>query len=395
MVAADAHDSGAGGAQREQRVPHDALRVGERRGRLEQVAGDEHDVDGFAACDLDDLGEHRAVLVETRVAAQRLADVPVGGVQDPHDGPAYGSSGTAAAPDRGRDWRPARSDGRVAHAGNGNSTTSGTGISGCITNIVPGLAIVARFWCVGGRKPYSGRFASAGSRRPTTRIDEFEMMRRSTSLAVCCAPISTMPSERPRSATSSRISLIGESPSRGAYLLSSSSTTNSSGLRAARLFLAVERGAQRDADDEALGPVGEVVQVDDGDLRVVGLDAVAGRFGDVGAHEPVERALRRQQPAHERVDRAHAGGRAGPLAALELVVALHLLDDHEVDELAVGAQHGAAVDAPAAVVGARMPLRFNAAGTLCTTIVYCWRSSSASANTNGKRSSFTNSAIVQ
>ena len=54
-------------------------------------------------------------------------------------------------------------------------------------------------------------------------------MRRSTSLAVCWAPMRMMPRERPRSATSRRISLIGLDPSRGAYLLSSSSTTNCSG----------------------------------------------------------------------------------------------------------------------------------------------------------------------
>ena len=54
-------------------------------------------------------------------------------------------------------------------------------------------------------------------------------MRRSTSLAVCWAPIRMTPSDRPRSARSSRICLIGLSPSRGAYLFSSSSITNISG----------------------------------------------------------------------------------------------------------------------------------------------------------------------
>ncbi len=43
------------------------------------------------------------------------------------------------------------SAGRVAHAGNGNSIASGTGMSGCETNIVPGLAIVARCRWAGGR----------------------------------------------------------------------------------------------------------------------------------------------------------------------------------------------------------------------------------------------------
>ena len=40
-----------------------------------------------------------------------------------------------------------------------------------------------------GRKPYSPRPASAASRRPTTRMAELATMRRSTSLAVCCAPM--------------------------------------------------------------------------------------------------------------------------------------------------------------------------------------------------------------
>jgi len=64
----------------------------------------------------------------------------------------------------------------------------------------------------------SSRLASAVSRRPTTRMAEFAVMRRSTSLAVCSAPMRMMPSERSRSATSRRVSLIGLVPSRGAYL---------------------------------------------------------------------------------------------------------------------------------------------------------------------------------
>ena len=84
VVAADRDDARAGRPQREQRVPDDALRVGRRRGRLEEVAGDEHQVDAFLGRDARDLGEHGAVLVEAGRAAQRLADVPVGGVEDLH-----------------------------------------------------------------------------------------------------------------------------------------------------------------------------------------------------------------------------------------------------------------------------------------------------------------------
>ncbi len=171
---------------------------------------------------------------------------------------------------------PADSDSRVAQAGNGNSTASGTGISGCETNIVPGLASVARVRWDGGRNPYSGRPASAGSSRPTTLTDELETIRRSTSLAVCCAPIRMMPSERPRSAMSSSTSLIGLEPSRGAYLFSSSIIVNSSPAGAGRLLARGLRG-QHHADDEPLRALGQVVQVDDGDLLVLGGHAPAGQ----------------------------------------------------------------------------------------------------------------------
>ena len=63
---------------------HDLLRFRRRRGRFEEVAGDEHEVDGFRGGDAGDLREHRAVLVQPGSAAQRLADVPVRGVEDPH-----------------------------------------------------------------------------------------------------------------------------------------------------------------------------------------------------------------------------------------------------------------------------------------------------------------------
>ncbi len=49
--------------------------------------------------------------------------------------------------------------------------------------------------------------------------------------AVCCAPIKSTPSERPRWAMSINVSRIGDQPSRGAYLLSSSSTMIDKGNR--------------------------------------------------------------------------------------------------------------------------------------------------------------------
>jgi hypothetical protein len=90
------------------------------------------------------------------------------------------------------------------------------------------VASVALIRCEAGRKPYSGRPASAGSSRPTTLTALLAMTRRSTSDAVCWAPMRMIPSDRPRSAMSSTSSLIGEDPSRGAYLFSSSIIVNSS-----------------------------------------------------------------------------------------------------------------------------------------------------------------------
>ena len=110
--------------------------------------------------------------------------------------------------------------------------------------------------------------------------------------------------------------------------------------------MSLELPAQDDADDEALGPVVEVVQVDDGDLGVVD-DAVARRVGHVGADEVLDVAHRPGQPADERVDRALPDGATGPALTFVVVVAVDLVVD-EVDQLAEGA-HGRAVDGHGAV----------------------------------------------
>ena len=236
--------------------------------------------------------------------------MPVGGVQDPHRRPASlrtgcrrrtmpsrrrpaptTANGSAALHDRAqrRRWAPGRP--RPAGSprpGTGTRRTAAPGSPAGRRTSCPGLASRARWRCAGGRKPYSGRAASAGSSRPTTRIAELATIRRSTSLAVCCAPIRITPSERPRSAMSSSTSLIGLEPSRGAYLFSSSSTTNSSGLAVPAFSLRSNSVLQRHADHEPLRPVGQVVQVDHGDLGALGgVDAVrpaggAGRRGSAG-----------------------------------------------------------------------------------------------------------------
>ncbi len=79
------------------------------------------------------------------------------------------------------------------------------------------------------RKRYSA--ASPASRRPTTLSDAFMTIAGSTSRADCWAPMRSTPRLRPRAAMSTRTSLMGLDPSRGAYLFSSSRTMNRSGSR--------------------------------------------------------------------------------------------------------------------------------------------------------------------
>ena len=64
MIAADRDDARARLAQVQQPIPHDALRVGQRRRRLEQVARDEHEIDALGGRHIRDLGEDGAVLLE-------------------------------------------------------------------------------------------------------------------------------------------------------------------------------------------------------------------------------------------------------------------------------------------------------------------------------------------
>src|SRR5439155_4331435 len=170
MVAGEHDHRRARGGQIEQRAVDDLLRLRLRRGGVEQVAGHEHRVDSVLGGDRRDLGEHGDVFAGTRPSTNRPTHVPVGGVEEFHEGsPCHGSSGWLVADG---DAPRSASRARVAHAGKGNSRTSGIGSSGCDTIIVPGLMIVARcLWTV-GKKPYSPRLASAASSRPTTRIDE-------------------------------------------------------------------------------------------------------------------------------------------------------------------------------------------------------------------------------
>ena len=131
VVAGDDHDLGAPGGEAQQRVVHQALGLGRRRGGVEQVAGDDDEIHVVRGGDADDLVEHGAVLDGPAGAAQRLADVPVPGVQQAHHtSPSNGSSTAAPGID------PASAE-RVAHDGKGKSTSTGTGSRGWLTTSSP------------------------------------------------------------------------------------------------------------------------------------------------------------------------------------------------------------------------------------------------------------------
>src|SRR5205823_107429 len=129
----------------QKRPQNQRFRIRTRCSRLVEVADDENHVDLFVVRDSDNVAEHPAMFLETGLALDRLTDVPIRCVQELHGrssptgaSPSNGSSGSAAMTDGSRPGgSPPRSEGRLAHAGNGNCTTNGTGISGCDTNIVP------------------------------------------------------------------------------------------------------------------------------------------------------------------------------------------------------------------------------------------------------------------
>jgi len=83
----------------------------------------------------------------------------------------------------------------------------------------------------------------------------------------------------------------------------------------------------------------QVVQVDDGELLVLGGDTAARPRGEVSADDRAQRPKRRAQPADERVDCAGPCDRAGPVRAAVLIG--QPVDD-EIDQFLVGGQHLAA-----------------------------------------------------
>ena len=110
---------------------------------IEEIAGDQHQIDALLRHQRGDLVEDGAVLVGAAAALDQPADVPVRGMEDSQDRffllgttPSNGSSASPPVTATAR----AASPGRVAHAGNGNSRTTGIGSSGWDTTMVFGRA---------------------------------------------------------------------------------------------------------------------------------------------------------------------------------------------------------------------------------------------------------------
>ena len=327
-----------------------------------------------------------AVLVGPAAPAHRLADVPVGGVEEPHAAaPRTGrrAAVVAAAADGARRPRSAR----VAHAGNGNWTTSGTGSSGWLTSIVPGLRIVARWRCDAGQEPVLAPAGLGGvepADDPDRRVGDDaaldlarRLLRADQDDAEGPAPLGHVEQDLLDRARAFAGRVLVE--------LVEHDELQRAGPCPAR-SLSLERLAQHDADDEPLGPVVEVVQVDHRDLVRSKSTRWRSGSGDVGPDEVLEVAARRRSSRRmNALTVPCADGPPGPALARRVVVRSSFAAI-SVDELAERADRRRPRCATAAVAGRRRP-RVSRAVTLCTTIVYCWRSSSASANRNGSSSS--------
>ena len=156
----------AGVAQGEQRPQHERFGLGGRRRGLVQVAGDEHEVDPLG------VGDARRSRPSTARCSSRrdwprivlpTCQSEVWRSFTPYVPCARARArrtGRRAARPRSRDRGPAA--GRRAPTagsptpGTGTRRRAAPGSRAASTNIVPGLAIVARCRCAAGRKPYSG-----------------------------------------------------------------------------------------------------------------------------------------------------------------------------------------------------------------------------------------------
>ena len=93
VVAGDHRHLRPGPGHVQQPPVHHGLGLRRRVGRVEQVAGHYHQIDGALADQPHDLVDHRLMLVGPAVAANGLAHMPITGVQQLQDKPSKGSSG--------------------------------------------------------------------------------------------------------------------------------------------------------------------------------------------------------------------------------------------------------------------------------------------------------------
>ena len=229
---------------------------------------------------------------------------------------------------------PADSDSRVAHAGNGNSTASGTGISGCETNIVPGLARVARMRCDGRQEPVL-RTPRLGRVQPADHLDRRVGDDPPLHLGRRLLRADEDDAQRTTALGDVEQHLLDRARPLARRVLVQLVDHREQQPARARRLLARRLGREHDAHHEALGALGEVVQVDDRDLPALGGHPPRRGVRQVTAHDAAQRLQRRTQSPQEGVDRAGAGDRARPVAA-GLVVAEAFGD--ELDQRVVGAQ---------------------------------------------------------
>ena len=214
-------------------------------------------------------------------------------------------------------------------------------------------------------------------------------MRRSTSLAVCWAPIRMMPSDRPRSDMSTRISLMGLDPSRGAYLFNSSSTTNNNGrCWPARSFSSKARRSVTPTTNRLARSFR--LWISTTVTCACRLIRCLSGFGTL----PRIRCLRWGTAPNRRRTKAFTV----PCPIARPAQSAEVNSSCSRSAIIRARDSKSAIASPSMATppsGSPSTASRSFATTLWMMIVYCCRSSSASANTNGRRPSAQNSDKVQ
>ena len=123
MIARDRNERDLGIRKAEYRVEENALGLGCRRAVIKDVAGDNDGVDLLVHRDIDDLANGGFELRCASSAADRPAEVPVGGMQQTDR-----ASQRRSKPAKGSASAPATSSARVAQHGKGNRSWIGIGM---------------------------------------------------------------------------------------------------------------------------------------------------------------------------------------------------------------------------------------------------------------------------